>query len=66
MKTTKTVSVIPDASLLIESWERAAAGREEEAHEPVRGELPRPRIGLLLCLLSALTILLIGRWLCGC
>lgn len=56
-------SVIPDASVLVEDWERAAAGRSDLEPMPVR---TRPGIVLLIALgMMALTGLA-GRWLCGC
>lgn len=60
MNPTHKSSVIPDACLLIEEWERAAAGRSEP-EEPVT---PLPHAGRWLV---ALYLLLVGWavwWLC--
>jgi len=69
MTTTKH-SVIPDASVLVEEWERAAAGRSEpEVPEPIP-----PGVGLLIVVSTIVLtaygtyfgVRSLGRWLCGC
>jgi len=72
MKTIKH-SVIPDASVLVEKWERAAAEREQNPVK-VREDLSMSwgERGLFLILASASVGLvayfagILVRWLCGC
>lgn len=60
-------SVIPDAAVLVEEWERAAAGRcELEDLQDMPASPQSPRAGALLMLLSVLLLMLAGKWLCGC
>ena len=62
MKTTKTPSVIPDASALVEEWERAAAGRREP-DEPV---MPHSSDGLWMLALYVALVVWVVRSLCAC
>lgn len=60
-------SVIPDAVVLVEEWERAAAGRSEgERTSSARQASSNPGIGAVLVLLSVLLTALAVKWLCGC
>lgn len=61
MKTTKP-SVIPDAAVLVEDWERAAAGRSEP-EEPVT---PHSSEGLWMLALYVLLAIWAVRLLCEC
>lgn len=59
MNNTKHPSVIPDARVLIEAWERAAAGIKDDALAPAHGVLAGLAIGLPLDI--ALIV-----WVLGC
>lgn len=58
----RAASAIPDASFLVEEWERAAAGRSEPERPPV----PSTAIGAWLCVGYLVALAWGGRWLCGC
>ena len=70
MNPTRTYSVVPNASILIEEWEREAAGKSEHDSAPPSRDWPMVLVGSLALMSSVLLMVVIGwsigRWLCGC